>query len=84
MWVFRADPVPRVVCITPDTMQITKRSAHKNGGYAPYRAQPPAEPLAPVAPGGYRPRVPYAPAPAAAAPRVAGHPVRVQYQHRMW
>lgn len=34
MWVFRADPVPRVVCITPDTMQITKRSAHKNGGYA--------------------------------------------------
>jgi len=58
---------------------------YKNGGYAPYRAQPPAEPLAPVAPGVYRPRVPYAAPPgAAAAPRVAGHPVRVQYQHRMW
>ena len=65
--------------------QAEPAAVYKNGGYAPYRAQPPAEPLAPVAPGAYRPRVPYAPAPgAAAAPRVAGHPVRVQYQHRMW
>lgn len=56
--------------------------SQKYVGYAQHRAQPPAEPLAPVAPGAYRPRVPYGQAPA--APRVAGHPVRVQYQHRMW
>ena len=51
------------------------------GGYAPVRPQP-APPAEPVVPNGYRPRVAYAQPPA--APRVAGHPVRVQYQHRMW
>ncbi len=31
-----------------------------------------------------RPRIPYAHGQYGANPRVAGHPVRVQYQHRMW
>ena len=31
-----------------------------------------------------RPRIPYAHGQYGGNPRVAGHPVRVQYQHRMW
>ena len=60
-------------------------AVHKyGGGYGQYRAQPPADPLPAVAPGGYnRPRAPYAPV-APIAPRVAGHPVQKVYQHRMW
>ena len=27
-------PIPGVVCVAPDTMQVAEACAHKNGGYA--------------------------------------------------
>lgn len=30
----RAKPVPGVICVAPDTVQIAKGGPHENGGYA--------------------------------------------------
>jgi len=64
--------------------------AYGQGGYAIYKQQEVSprygavEPLAPMG-GAAAPRPKgYAPAPPPAGPRVAGHPVRIQYQHRAW